>query len=609
MHVDQGSLFFPAELALEELVETELPLTPIQEQYISRIVQAKHPEFVSFKIPLPEHTTISLDLIQYAWRAVASHNEVLRTGLVLPGQPKATTGTKQRIFKYIPSVQFCQTLAVPDSKNGAAQMFVDTSTRSVSASIRIHLGLIDSSSIRMIREDFKCFFTSQAFSTHPSLEKFIKRTISRDANAAKLYWRAQLAGVLSAPIHGFPTEAKALSRSVRSIINDKETKMMQSFVDAARVSTQSIFYMAWASILAVHTEAGNNRVVFSVVGRDPSTPGNLRLVGPIDQTYPLVVDVLPDQSVSDFAGIITKKDEEASKYAFIGYDQILYQASQSLGDTVVQISHNKTSDMPSVSIEIPYHILFRFYYAFGSAEINLLQETNSNTDDFILSVDIDVADEIAITIRHSELVGEAQARVLLDHYIAAIFSIVEGGAKTAKDIDLISSSEREYLMDLAKPLTEPVEGLVHQLFEAQVERTPDLPAVQFENDDPISYAQLNKLANGVARQLKCTTGSYVPVCMSRSANLIITLLAVLKTGAGYVTLDPDVPAQRNNFIFNDVSATFAITDHKSKRTFPVEVVIEDLVKEANSQDQSNLLVKQKCDDVVYVIYTSGSTGK
>ena len=149
---------------------------------------------------------------------------------------------------------------------------------------------------------------------------------------------------------------------------------------------------------------------------------------------------------------------------------------------------------------------------------------------------------------------------------------------------------------------------MHQLFEAQVEKTPELPAVQFENDAPLSYSQLSQLANGVARQLSSERESYVPVCMQRSPNLVVALCAILKSGAAYVITDPDVPAQRNNFIYNDVCAKFAIVDRRTKGTFPNEVLIEDLVEKAEQQDRSNLNVQQSPEDTVYVIYTSGSTG-
>ena len=223
-------------------------------------------------------------------------------------------------------------------------------------------------------------------------------------------------------------------------------------------------------------------------------------------------------------------------------------------------------------------------------------------------LEIDISDHIAIKIYYSDVVENADANAVLEHYVSSIRSIIHDGARVVQDINLMSASEKGYLLKLAQPLTAPVEGLVNQIFEAQVVRTPELPAVQFENNAPLSYSQVNQVANGVARQLSSGRGSYVPVCMQRSSNLVVALCAILKSGAAYVTTDPDVPAQRNNFIYADVSAKFAIVDRRSKGTFPNEVLIEDLVERAELQDRSNLNVQQSADDIVYVIYTSGSTG-
>ena len=187
--------------------------------------------------------------------------------------------------------------------------------------------------------------------------------------------------------------------------------------------------------------------------------------------------------------------------------------------------------------------------------------------------------------------------------------MIQVSASTVQDLTLISEAERGYLLKLAEPLTLPVEGLVHSLFEAQAAKTPDLPAVQFESQAPMSYSQLNSVANGVARQLKCEKGSFVPVCIQRSTNLIISLCAILKAGSAYVIADPAVPLQRNNFIYDDVSARFAIVDRSTKGSFPNEVLIEDLVGDVDSYDQHNLNIEQSPEDIVYVIYTSGSTGK
>lgn len=349
----------------EELIEAELPLTPVQEQLVSMILSRKEPEYTSFGISLPEHASLSFDLIRHAWRAVASHNAVLRTRLEIRGDRKVSVGGRQCVLRHIPDVQFCQRMTLSYSGHETARLVVDTSDNSMQASVWIHRALIDDSSVPLLCKDFDLFFSSIAFSHHASLEKFIQRVISRDRNAAKLFWRAQLAGISSAPIHGLPTETKALLSNVTGVMGKTKTDMLQNFAASANVSVPSVFYTAWASTLAVHTEAGNNRVTFSVFGRDPSSPHNLNVTGPCDQTYPLVISILPDQSAKDLASGIAQADKEASSHAFIGYRSILDQAPESLQQTLVHVRSSRKSFAVEVSTEI-------FHFPLGNLQYTLV---------------------------------------------------------------------------------------------------------------------------------------------------------------------------------------------------------------------------------------------
>ena len=226
----------------------------------------------------------------------------------------------------------------------------------------------------------------------------------------------------------------------------------------------------------------------------------------------------------------------------------------------------------------------------------------------VLLCSISAAGAITLSLQHDRVVSTLQSRVMLDHFACALADIVASPEQSLASVKILPKSEEDYLLQLARPVTDPVEGLVHHLFESQVLETPDLPAVQFETDTPLSYVQLNRVANAVARQLPCGRGSYVPVCMPRSAELIIIILAILKTGAAYVPLDPSVPTERNRFIFEDVSAPFAVVSEKVKDIFDEELVVEELIRRAPKYSDANLNVPQVPTDIVYVIYTSGSTG-
>lgn len=163
----------------------------------------------------------------------------------------------------------------------------------------------------------------------------------------------------------------------------------------------------------------------------------------------------------------------------------------------------------------------------------------------------------------------------------------------------------------------PPVNLVHALFEDQAAKTPNAIAVQYEQESHMTYAQLNELANVVARQLVCGRGTIVPICMDRSINMILSLLAVMKTGAAYVLVSPEYPAARKQFIVQDTNAPFVLVDAANQGTVgerpgPSEVVIEKLIADAADNPAShrlNLDIHQSPSDLAYIIYTSGTTGR
>lgn len=194
------------------------------------------------------------------------------------------------------------------------------------------------------------------------------------------------------------------------------------------------------------------------------------------------------------------------------------------------------------------------------------------------------------------------------------------GRKLFLEFELDQVSGFEEIFKTLSPSSSGIEalphesdGLVHSLFEKQVKKTPDAIAVQFENQDELTYRQLNEAANGVARQLSWARNTIVPIAVSRSINLVIALLAVLKAGAAYVLLSADSPAERNRFIINDTKALLVITDATTEGSFKPsqEASIEDLV--AVSQGMSpkyltNINNYQDQSNTAYIIYTSGTTG-
>jgi amino acid adenylation domain-containing protein len=156
---------------------------------------------------------------------------------------------------------------------------------------------------------------------------------------------------------------------------------------------------------------------------------------------------------------------------------------------------------------------------------------------------------------------------------------------------------------------------IHELFEAQAERTPDAIAITSEKQS-LTYAQLNVRANQLAHFLrKRGAGPEVLVAMymDRSLDMVVAILAIVKAGAAYVPLDSTYPSGRLAFMLGDSNPAFVLTQESLRPAIPrcdAELVCVDTERDAiASENGQNPVTKLNCDNLAYVIYTSGSTGK
>jgi len=205
--------------------------------------------------------------------------------------------------------------------------------------------------------------------------------------------------------------------------------------------------------------------------------------------------------------------------------------------------------------------------------------------------------------------------------VAAALDALARHAATAPDVpvgdlELLSAdARRKVAMFAAAPDDGDPAGLstlcVHQLFEAQVGRTPDQAACMF-GDQTISYGSLNARANQLARHLQSLgtrTGDLVGVLLDRSIDMVVALYAVHKAGAAYVPLDVSYPSDRLAHMIADSGARLVITERgRAAEVGQASPVFIDDLPDLDRLDASNLDVPVSPRDLAYVIYTSGSTG-
>nr|MDZ8062915.1 amino acid adenylation domain-containing protein [Nostoc sp. EkiNYC01] len=203
------------------------------------------------------------------------------------------------------------------------------------------------------------------------------------------------------------------------------------------------------------------------------------------------------------------------------------------------------------------------------------------------------------------------------HFVTLLEAIVANPQQQIWQLPLLTEIEQQQLLvDWNNTQADyPRDKCIHQLFEEQVERTPDAVAVVFENQQ-LTYQQLNCRANSLAHYLKSLgvgADVLVGLCVERSLEMVVGLLGILKAGGAYVPLDPEYPAERLSFMLEDTQLQVLLTQQRLLDELPqseVQVVCldTDWVLISNLSEE-NPITGVEAANLAYVIYTSGSTGK
>lgn len=204
---------------------------------------------------------------------------------------------------------------------------------------------------------------------------------------------------------------------------------------------------------------------------------------------------------------------------------------------------------------------------------------------------------------------------MLGHLQTLLDAIVANPDRSIAELPLLTGFERkQILVDWNQTHTDyPQHLCIHQLFEQQVELTPNAVALVFENQR-LTYRQLNNQANQLARYLQklgVKPEVCVGICMERSPEMVIGLLAILKAGCAYVPLDSKYPQERLAFMLEDSQAQILLTQTHLVQHFTsaINTICYSDQQFLEQESTENLLSGVTSKNLAYIIYTSGSTGK
>ncbi|MGR9105452.1 MAG: amino acid adenylation domain-containing protein [Gammaproteobacteria bacterium] len=224
--------------------------------------------------------------------------------------------------------------------------------------------------------------------------------------------------------------------------------------------------------------------------------------------------------------------------------------------------------------------------------------------------------QLALTLLYAtDLFRRETAARITGHYRMLLDGIASNPDLTPATLPLLPPEERrQILIEWNNTATAyPRDRCIHELFEEQVKLRPEATALVLE-DRRLSYLELNRRANCLAHELirqGVGRGKRVGLCMERSIEMIVGILAVLKAGAAYVPIDPSYPSERRAFMLNDAAAHLILTQQKLRAGLPdaYPALSLDTYEAVTEQFIENPLLPTRANDPAYLIYTSGSTGR
>ncbi len=418
------------------------------------------------------------------------------------------------------------------------------------------------------------------------------------------YWRRHFANwhaatplVVTVP----PDQPVARKPGLRALMLDETASdRLRVLADQVGVPFGVIFQAAWALLL--HRYCGEDDIVFGIVK------------GCIDRDTPDVepgVHIVPCRLSFDSAAVtirqwlrgIADQAKQAAPFEFMSLDQIRAAAhittSQPMFESVLSVAHD-SFDPISIATAQPE-----------------ASQSHAGADTYPLVAAVYFSRTIHLRVAYSpQRFSETAIKLLLGHWVTLLSRLCDDVEARVSAIPMLTLPERDQLREWNSTHAPwPASSCVHQLFEQQVEKTPDASAVCF-GKEILSYRELNYRANVIANHLR-TLGigpdSVVAICLDRSFNMAASVLAVLKAGAAYLPLDPTYPHERLRFMLEDSHAALLLTQSSLRGVFPniktPALCLDEDWPAGTRPNRENPANVTAPENLSYLIYTSGSTGK
>ena len=434
----------------------------------------------------------------------------------------------------------------------------------------------------------------------------------QDTGDAERFWRQTLAGFTAhTPLvadysREAASEKEELFEKVRISLSPGMTTQLQTLARQHQLTLNSVVHGMWGLLLSRYS--GQDDVLFGTVvsGRPAELAGVEQMIGLFINTLPARVRV-------------------QREWQLLGW---LQQVQEHLA-AAREYEYSPLVDVQGWS-EVPRgQPLFESIVVFENYPIDASMRASANDDEiesdrfveksnYPLTLLVIPGQELSLQLSYDCRRFRKSTIVRMLAHLQTLFEGIAANPRTKlTDLTILTAAEQRQLLvewnDTTRPF--PADRCIHQLFEEQVRLTPEAVAVNDEKEQ-LSYAELNARSNRLAHYLReqgVGAEVLVGICMERSVEMVVSLLAILKAGGAYVPLDPTYPEQRLNYMLQDAGVRLLLSERKLWARMAVTEAVqvhcrENWNAELAQYSTLNPAVEMSATNLAYVSYTSGSTG-
>ena len=479
-----------------------------------------------------------------------------------------------------------------------------------------HHILLDGWSLPILLREWLVYYRAACTQQVPQLEpshpyrEYIAWLQQQNLEQAKAFWQVQLAGMTAPTPLGIDQAPAGLSAAHTQVQDQQfswtveQTQRLKSFAQQHRVTLSTVIQGAWAKILSCYS--GDPAVVYGLAcgGRPSSLPHADGRVGLFINTLPMRIEVAPDHELVPWLQQLQSQQLALQPYEYTPLVEIR---------AVSPVPHSLPL-FESVVVVENYPLAPRQ----GMGKVELVDVAVVEQTHYPLTLFAVVTETLTLKVLSDpQRFSQAAMTRLLGHLQTVLSQMIQGApAGVLQDITLLSPAEQQQLRMFGRSRTAIVHAdRVDVAIAQQAAQHPDATAV-ISNSIALSYGQLNQRANQLAHYLRhqgIGPGTFIGLCLRRSIDMVVALLAILKAGCAYVPLDPTFPAARLRDVASNAQLNWIICQAETA------AAVGDLEAQPLNLSRIDAAVQQQpaadpCqpthpDDFAYLIYTSGSTGQ